>query len=98
MLYRSVWLLSAISAALLVALHVADQLTPNDFALGLLLKRVEYFALGLGILGSLLFLCLLFFPDVAKSKKLRAFLAVTLPYLVLVILWLIANASRVPQK
>ena len=86
MLYRSVWLLSAISAALLVALHVADQLTPNDFALGL------------GILGSLLFLCLLFFPDVAKSKKLRAFLAVTLPYLVLVILWLIANASRVPQK
>ncbi len=94
MLYRSVWVTGAASAALLVALRVLDILTPNDFALGLLLQSIEYFAVGLGILSLLLFLLLAVCPDVAKSVKLRGLAAALLPYLVLVILWLIAITTH----
>ena len=93
-LYRGVWVTGAASAALLVALRVLDVITPNDFALGLLLQSVEYFAFGLGILALLLFLLLAVCPDVAKSVKLRALAAAILPYLVLAILWLLATSTR----
>lgn len=94
MLYRAVWVTGAASAALLIALRVLDVLTPNDFALGLLLQSVEYFAFGVGILALLLFLLLAVCPDVAKSIKLRGLAAALLPYLVLVILWLIATTMH----
>ena len=94
MLYRAVWVTGAASAALLIALRVLDVLTPNDFALGLLLQSVEYFAFGVGILALLLFLLLVVCPDVAKSIKLRGLAAALLPYLVLVILWLIATTTH----
>ncbi|HEY4907578.1 MAG TPA: hypothetical protein VIH74_09005 [Candidatus Acidoferrum sp.] len=94
MLYRAVCATGAASAALLIALRVLDVITPNDFALGLLLQSVEYFAFGLGILALLLFLLLAVCPDVAKPVKLRALAAALLPYLVLAILWLIATATH----
>jgi hypothetical protein len=97
MLYRGVWVLNAGSAALFVALPLADRLTPNDFAIGLLLKSVEIFAFGLGILGSLFFLLLLVCADVSKPIKLRALVAVALPYVVVAILWLIARTSTLPR-
>jgi hypothetical protein len=98
LLYQSVWVTSAVSACLLVALRVIDKLTPNDFALGLLLTSVERFAFGLGILASLLFLVLLVFRDVSKSVKLRALGAASLPYIVLGILYLITISSSHPRK
>jgi hypothetical protein len=94
MLYRSVWLTGAASAALLIALRVLDVISPNDFALGLLLQSVEYFAFGIGILSLLLFLLLTVCPDVAKPIKLRALAAALLPYFVLAILWLLATATH----
>jgi hypothetical protein len=94
LLYRGVCVTGAASAVLLVTLRVLDQLTPNDFALGLLLQSVEYFAFGLGVLASLLFLSLVFFRDVSKTTKLRAFAAAILPYFVFAILWLIANSAH----
>jgi hypothetical protein len=94
LLYQSVCVTSAASACLLVALRVLDRLTPNDFALGLLLSSVERFAFGLGILGSLLFLVLVFFLDVPKAIKLRALAAAISPYLVLAILWLLAISAH----
>jgi len=97
MLYRSVWVPSVASATLLVALRITDQLTPNDFALGLLLKSVEIFAFGLGVLGSLLFLFLVVLPDVPRARKLRAFIAVSLPYVVIAILWLMLKAAIFPR-
>jgi hypothetical protein len=97
MLYRAVWVLSAASAALFVALPIASRLTANDFAIGLLLKSVEYFAFGLGTLGSLFFVLLLVCTDVSKAIKLRALVAVALPYVVIAILWLIARTSTLPR-
>jgi hypothetical protein len=94
MLYRSVWVTGAVSAALLIALRVLDVISPNDFALGLLLQSIEYFAFGLGVLALLLFLLLAVCPDVAKSLKLRALAAALLPYLVLSVLWLLATATH----
>jgi hypothetical protein len=94
MLYRGVWVTGVAATALLIALPVLDRLTPNDFAIGLLLRSVEYFAFGLGILASLLFLLLAVCPDVSKSIKLRALAAAILPYFVLAILWLIATATH----
>jgi hypothetical protein len=97
MLYRAVWVLSVGCAAVFIALPLANRLTPNDFAIGLLLKSVEIFAFGLGILGSLFFLLLLICGDVPKAVKLRALVAVALPYVVLAILWLIARSSALPR-
>ena len=94
MLYRSVWVTGAASAALLISLRVLDVITPNDFALGLLLQSVEYFAFGLGVLALLLFLLLAVCPDVAKSLKLRALAGALLPYLVLAVLWLLATSTH----
>ena len=98
MLYRAVWVLSAASAALFIALPIANRLTPNDFAIGLLLKSVEYFAFGLGALGSLFFLLLLVCADVSRAIKLRAIVAVALPYVVIAILWLLARTSTLPHS
>ena len=94
MLYRAVWVTGFASAVLLASLHVLDVITPNDFALGLLLQSVEYFAFGLGVLALLLFLLLAVCPDVAKHVKLRALAAALLPYLVLAILWLLVTHSH----
>jgi|SRR5579872_1463418 len=94
MLYRAVWVTGSASAALLIALRVIDVISRNDFALGLLLNSIEYFAFGLGILALLLFLLLAACPDVAKSIKLRALAAALLPYLVLGILWLLATNAH----
>ena len=94
MLYRSVWMTGVTSAALLIALRVLDVVTPNDFALGLLLQSIEYFAFGLGGLALLLFLLLAVCPDVAKSLKLRALAGALLPYLVLAVLWLLATSTH----
>jgi hypothetical protein len=94
MLYRSVWVTGVASAALLIALRVLDVVTPNDFALGLLLQSIEYFAFGLGVLALLLFLLLAVCPDVAKSLKLRALAGALLPYLVLAVLWLLATSTH----
>src|ERR1700748_1373898 len=88
MLYRAVWVTGAASATLLVSLRVLDVITPNDFALGLLLQSVEYFAFGLGVLALLLFLLLAVCPDVAKSVKFRGLISAALPYLILAIIWL----------
>jgi hypothetical protein len=93
-LYRAVWVTGAASAALLLSLRVMDVISPNDFAIGLLLNSIEYFAFGLGILALLLFLLLAVCPDVAKPIKLRALAAALLPYLVLAILWLIATSTH----
>ena len=81
----------AVAASLLIALPIVDRLTANDFALGLLLNSVEYFALGLGTLGTLLYLWLLFCRDASKSIKLRGIVAVSLPYAVFTILWLLVR-------
>jgi hypothetical protein len=97
MLYRGVWVTGAASTALLLSLRVLDVITPNDFALGLLLQSVEYFAFGLGILALLLFLLLAVCPDVTKSIKLRGLAAAILPYLVLAILWLLATKTHLPR-
>jgi hypothetical protein len=94
MLYRSVWVTGAASAALLLSLRVLDVISPNDFAIGLLLNSIEYFAFGLGVLALLFFLLLTVCPDVAKSIKLRALAAALLPYLVLGILWLLATNAH----
>ena len=93
-LYRGVWVTGSASAALLIALRVIDVLSPNDFALGLLLNSVEYFAFGLGVLSLLLFLLLAICPDVGKPIKLRALAAALLPYLVFGILWLLATNAH----
>ena len=93
-LYRAVWVTGATSAALLISLRVLDVISPNDFALGLLLNSIEYFAFGLGILALLLFLLLAVCPDVAKSIKLRGLAAALLPYVVLGILWLLATNAH----
>ena len=93
-LYRGVWVTGAAAAALLIALRVLDVISPNDFALGLLLNSIEYFAFGLGILALLLFLLLAVCPDVAKSIKLRGLAAALLPYVVLGILWLLATNAH----
>ena len=85
--------MGTISAVLLIAIRVINQLTPNDFSLGLLLRSADYFAFGLGALASLLFLLLLFFREVPVSVKLRAFAAVVLPYIVLAALYVIAKSS-----
>ena len=79
---------------MLIALPVASRLTENDFSIGLLLQSVEYFALGLTVVSSVLFFFLVFFGDVPKTIKLRAFSAVILPYLVLATLLLISNAKH----
>ncbi len=89
-LYRGVWVTGAASATLLISLRVLDVLSPNDFAIGLLLNSIEYFAFGIGILALLLFLLLAVCPDVAKSIKLRGLAAALLPYLVLGFFWLLA--------
>jgi hypothetical protein len=94
MLYRAVWVTGSASATLLIALRVLDAISPNDFALGLLLQSVEYFAFGLGVLALLLFLLLAVCPDVAKPIKLRALAAALLPYVVLGILWLLATNAH----
>ena len=94
MLYRAVWVTGAASAALLISLRVLDVISPNDFALGLLLNSIEYFAFGLGVLALLLFLLLAVCPDVAKSIKLRALAAALLPYLVFAIFWLLATSTH----
>jgi hypothetical protein len=94
MLYRSVWVTGAASAALLLSLRVLDVISPNDFAIGLLLNSIEYFAFGLGVLALLLFLLLTVCPDVAKPIKLRALAAALLPYVVLGILWLLATNAH----
>ena len=93
-LYRCVWVTAIASAVLLAALHVLDVVTPNDFAIGLLLKSIEEFAFGLGLLASLLFLLLLLSRSVPGSIKLRAFASAVLPYAVVAILWLMANHAR----
>ncbi len=93
-LYRAVWVTGAASAALLISLRVLDVISPNDFAIGLLLNSIEYFAFGLGVLALLLFLLLAVCPDVAKSIKLRALAAALLPYLVFAIFWLIATSTH----
>lgn len=94
MLYRAVWVTGSASATLLIALRLLDVISPNDFALGLLLNSVEYFAFGLGFLALLLFLLLAICPDVANPIKLRALAAALLPYLVLAILWLLATSTH----
>jgi hypothetical protein len=94
LLYRAVLVTGAASAALLIGLHFFDEVAANDFSLGLLLQSVEYFAFGLCALASLLFLLLLFFRDISKSIKLRALAAAILPYLVFVILWLLATSAH----
>jgi hypothetical protein len=94
LLYRCVCVTSVASATLLVAIPILDRLTPNDLSVGLLLQSIKYFALGLGTLGSLAFLLLVFFRDVAISIKLRAFAAVVLPYVAIVIVWLIVISAQ----
>ena len=98
LLYQSVCVTGTASAFLLVALPIADRLTPNDFALGLLLTSIERFAFGLGVLASLLFLVLLFFRDVSKSVKFRALAAAGLPYVVLGVLYAIKISSAQPGR
>ena len=98
LLYQSVCVTGTASGCVLVALRVIDKLTPNDFALGLLLTSVERFAFGLGILASLLFLFLLFFRDVSKAVKLRALAAASFPYIVLGVLYLITIGSSHPRR
>jgi hypothetical protein len=94
MLYRSVWVTGAASAVLLVSLRVLDVITPNDFALGLLLQSIEYFAFGLGVLALLLFLLLAVCLDVAKREKLRGLAAALLPYIILAILYVLATHTH----
>ena len=97
-LFRCVWIPGAVSGAILAALPIADRLTPNDFSIGLLLRSILFFAFGLGALASLLFLVLLFFRDVRRTTKLRAFAAVSLPYIVIAIIWLVATSSPHPVR
>ena len=97
-LFRCVWIPGVISAAILAALPVVDRLSANDFSLGLLLKSIEAFALGLGALASILFVVLLFFRDVPIAVKLRALVAASLPYVVVAILWLISTSSHHPVR
>jgi hypothetical protein len=93
LLYRCVWTTGMASATLLAAIRVLDRLTPNDFAIGLMLSSGQYFALGVGALASLLFLWLLFCRDVSSAVKLRALAAVSLPYIVLGILYLMVTKT-----
>jgi hypothetical protein len=93
LLYRCVWVTGLASAALLIAVPVLNHLTPNDFSIGLLLSSAQYFALGLGALASLFFLLLLFCRDVPLAVKLRALAAVSLPYIVVGVLYAIATSS-----
>lgn len=97
-LFRCVWIPAVVSGAILAVLPIADRLTPNDFSIGLLLRSIMFFAFGLGVLASLLFLALLFFRDVRGSIKLRAFAAVILPYIVIVMIWLVATRSPHPLR
>ena len=83
-----------VSAALLAALPTAGRLTPNDPNIGLLLRSIGIFALGLSVLASTLFVVLLFFRDVPRSVKLRALADVSLPYIVGGVLWLLANSTH----
>ena len=92
-LFRCVWIPAAVSAALLAALPIADRVTDNDFSIGLLLHSIEMFAFGLGALATGILLPLLFFRDVPGAVKLRAFAAVSLPYVVFATLWLISISS-----
>jgi hypothetical protein len=78
-LYRCVWIPGVVSGALLAALPIADRLTPNELSIGLLLRSIGIFAVGLGILASTLFVVLLFFRDAPRAVKLRALAAVSLP-------------------
>jgi hypothetical protein len=93
-LYRSVWIPGVVSGALLAALPIAGRFTPNDPNIGLLLRSIGIFALGLSVLASTLFVVLLFIRDVPRSVKLLALAAVSLPYLVGGVLWLLANSAH----
>src|SRR5579859_7988528 len=93
-LYRCVWIPGVVSGALLAALPIADRLTPNDPNIGLLLRSIGIFALGLSVLASTLFVVLLFLRDVPRSLMLRALAAVTLPYIVGGVLWIAANSTH----
>ncbi|MBV9886237.1 MAG: hypothetical protein JO119_06795 [Acidobacteria bacterium] len=92
-LYRCVWIPGLASGALLAALPIADRLTPNDPNIGVLLRSIGIFALGLSTLATILFVALLFFRDVPRSVKLRAFAAAIFPYIVGAILWLVATTA-----
>jgi hypothetical protein len=92
-LYRCVWIPGVVSGTLLAALPIADRLTPNDPNIGLLLRSIGIFALGLSTLATILFVALLFFRDVPRAVKLRALAAAIFPYIVAVILWFVATTA-----
>jgi hypothetical protein len=93
-LYRSVCITGTASAALLAVSHVLNAITPNDFSIGLLLIAVSEFAVGVGILATLLFLVLAFFRDAPNHIKLFGLAAALFPYLVVASLWLIATITH----
>ena len=90
-LYRCAWIPGVVSGALLAALPIADRLTPNDPNIGLLLRSIGIFAIGLGIAASIFFVALLFLRDVPRAVKLRALVALSFPYFIAMILWLVAT-------
>lgn len=94
LLYRAVCVTGVSSGVLLAIGPVLDIITPNDFSIGLLLIAVSEFAVGLGILASLLFLLLMFFRDVPKRVKLLGLAVAIFPYIVVAILLLTAMSTH----